>query len=131
MPTLVHIRIQSEAGPAQVPSPADQTIKGYLTDINRFGMGLLTQTLLPLDTLLELEFPRSALPLTSQEPPKGSMQIIGRVVHVTPQGSQFRIGISFVRIDEIDQFLIERAMSLQTASLYSHERRRAPRLAVL
>jgi hypothetical protein len=128
----VRLQVQPSPEAPHVSPELWQTgpVEAFLVDLSEFGIGLLSHTSLPWGVLVELEFQRSALPHPYWNPPKGTMKILGRVVHSTPYAGQFRIGISFTRMEESDRNLIRRLLSAQPAPS-AQERRRSPRISLL
>ena len=92
-------------------------------DISIHGVGLLSQTFLPVGTLIDLEFPRSALPVTGSPPAEGSVRITGRVTHTKPKGNQCHMGLDITQIDEATRRFIQSYVS-------SVDRRRSPRASL-
>ena len=111
----------------QIPSSTEAPFEALLFDISEFGIGLLTKTPLSWGIVVELELQRSALPLGSRTS-SGVMKMSGRVVHSTPHVGQFRIGISFTRMEESDRNLIRQ---LLTPKPVPDDRRRVSRLPLL
>ena len=111
----------------RIPTRSETSFEAFLFDISEFGIGLLTRVSLPWGTVVELELQRSALPLSSRSAP-GAMKITGRVVHATPHGGQFRVGISFTQMEEPDRNLIRQ---LLTPKPVPEDRRRGSRLPLL
>ena len=130
MPIPVQIRVRDNPVSQEPISRFKESMEAFLIDISEFGMGLLSQNSLPWGTLLDMEFSRAALPVRTKALSGGLMQVSGRVVQVTLQGNQYRIGISFIRIDESDRDLIQQ-LSPTTQAARSQERRRAPRVTLV
>ncbi len=97
-----------------------EAIEVQLVDISTHGVGLLSQTFLPVGTLIDLEFPRSALAVVGSSLAQGSVQITGRITHAKPKGNQCHMGLDITRIDETTRRFIQSYVS-------SVDRRRSPR----
>ena len=123
MPIPVQIHVREYPALKEPAHPVLESTEGFLIDISEFGMGLTAQAPMPWGTLVDIEFPRAALPVAARRHLEGLMHIIGRVVHAIPQGNQYRLGLSFIRVDDIDRSLIQQLTS-------GPERRRAPRISL-
>ncbi len=123
MPIPVQIRVTDYAVIKEASGPVKESFDALLIDISEFGIGLLSPSSLPWGALVEMRLDRSALPLTNLSS-RGLMQITGRVVHAIPQGNQYRLGVSFIRLEETDRAIIQQLTA-------SHERRRAQRVPLL
>lgn len=132
MAIAVLVHVHKDPGVREASKLVDDDIQAFLYDISEFGLGLLSSNPLPWGTLVEMEFPRSALPLVPS-PGSGQIHVAGRVVHSIPSGAQYRVGVSFTRMEELDRDLIRRLSSPgRTAQAQPQdERRRAVRLTIL
>lgn len=128
MPILVQVRVQPDPLLPATVHLDEAAIQAFLYDISEFGVGLLTNFSLPWGSVVDLELPRASLPLPGHSSPSGLMRINGRVIHSIPQGAQYRLGISFTRMEESDRALI-RKMSVAPLPRQD-ERRRTPRVAL-
>lgn len=129
MPISVKIRIQPESTTGEAKRSAlQESMEALLFDISELGIGLLSQNSLPWGTLVDVELARSALPLPNRASLEGSMRITGRVIHAIPQGGQYRLGISFIRLEDLDRALIRQLGFPQPVP---QDRRRAPRMQLL
>ena len=97
-----------------------EAIEVQLVDISIHGVGLLSQIFLPVGTLIDLEFPQSALAVAGSPPAQGSVRITGRITHTKPKGNQCHMGLDITQMDEATKRFIQTYVS-------SIERRRAPR----
>ncbi len=119
----VRVEVQEDPERSQTAYKPDGPIQAFLYDISEYGLGLLSNVSLPWGLLLRLEFSRAALPISAH--PAGLMQVTGRVVHCLPYAGQFRLGISFTRMEESDRILVRQLISPPGIP---EERRRAPRV---
>lgn len=124
MPIPVRIQVQPDPAIQPTPQALKEPTEVFLFDISEFGIGLLSNAPLPWGILVLIELPRAALAPTSQPSPGGSVRITGRVVHAIPQGNQYRLGISFIRLDDTDRALIQKLTA-------PPERRRSPRIPMV
>ena len=97
-----------------------EAIEVQLTDISTHGVGLLSQTFLPVGTVIDLEFPKAALSAVSSTLAQGSVRITGRIAYAKPKGDQCHMGLDITQIDDAARRFIQSYVS-------SIERRRAPR----
>ena len=123
MPVSVQIRVVDYPVLRESNIPVKDTLDALLIDISECGLGLNSPSSLPWGTLVEMQFERSALPLAAANR-RGLMRITGRVVHAIPQLDRYRLGVSFIRLDEADRLLIQQLTTTQ-------ERRRTPRVSLL
>ena len=123
MPIPVQVRVVDYPVMRESNIPVKDKLDALLIDISECGIGLNSPSSLPWGTLVEMQFERSALSIAAANP-RGLMRITGRVVHAIPQSDQYRLGISFIRLDEADRLLIQQ---LTTA----RERRRTLRVSLL
>ena len=132
MPIPVQVRIESSPNAPRVPPELLQQVpfEALLFDISEFGIGLLTKVSLPWGIVVDLELARSALPLSGRAASPGVMKITGRVVHATPHAGQFRVGVSFTRMEETDRNLIRQLLA-PTPKPPPQDRRRASRVPLL
>lgn len=127
MPIPVSLQVQPEASTPETRG-STKPMEAFLFDISELGIGLLSKNSLPWGTLVAIELSRSALPLADRSALKGLMRIRGRVIHAIPHAGQYRLGISFIRLEEGDLLLIQRLSSPQ---VLPDDRRRAPRIQLL
>ena len=104
-----------------------QRFETYLSDVSPLGIGLISRVNLPQGASVHLELPRAALPLEAARKLAGFIQITGRIVHVRPDAAQFRVGISFLHMQESDRNLLAQLIYPSPAP---PDRRRAPRLSL-
>lgn len=129
MPIPVQLQVQPDPATLETSRPAEP-MEAFLFDISEVGIGLLSKTSLPWGTLVTIELSRSALPLADRSSLKGLMRIRGRVIHAIPHAGQYRLGISFIRLEEADLLLIQR-LSSPRPQPQPQDRRRAPRIGLL
>lgn len=123
MPIPVHVEVQEDPERPQTARLPEGPIQAFLYDISEYGIGLLSNVSLAWGLLVQLELSRGALPLSTH--PQGLMRITGRVVHSLPYAGQFRLGISFTRMEESDRTLIRQLIAPPPLP---QERRHAPRI---
>lgn len=128
MPIPVWLQVQSDPAASGTGRPSQESLEAFLFDISEAGIGLLAQSSLPWGTLVALEFPRSAFPFSDRSSSEGLMRITGRVIHAIPYAGRYRLGISFIRLDDADRSLIRR---LSSPPPLPQDRRQAPRIRLL
>ena len=97
-----------------------ETLEVQLIDISIHGVGLLSQTFLPVGAVVDLEFPRASLSAEGPSPSGGSVKITGRIAYAKPKGNQCHLGLDITQIDQATRRFIQEYVS-------STERRRSPR----
>ena len=130
MAIAVLVHVHPDPAVKETARLPEEQIQAFLYDISEFGIGLLTNSSLPWGALVDLELPRTALPILPR-PSVGTMHIAGRVVHSIPSGAQYRIGVSFTRMDELDRALIRQLNTPTPQARQQDERRRVARVTLL
>ena len=121
----ITLRVSVRVNPAfsETVQLAKESIEGRLADISVIGIGLISPVFLPPGVLIDIELPRPALAdpnaLDPGKSAEGSISITAKVAYAKPFGSQCRIGVSFIHIEEADRALIQ--------AYVSRDRRRASR----
>lgn len=97
-----------------------EAVEVNLVDISVEGVGLLSKTFLPKGTVVDLEFPGSALTVPKSPPPPKNIRLTAKVMYSRPQGEMCRMGLRISQMsDETRQFIQEYSSS--------REQRRSPR----
>ena len=73
----------------------------YLFDISLKGVGLLTDYVFNLGSIIYIRINRKALNT------KKDLEVVGRVVHTSPYGNKFIMGIEFVNISNRNKNALE------------------------
>lgn len=97
-----------------------EAVEVDLVDLSVQGVGLLSKTFLPKGTLVELEFPGSALAVPGAPPPPAMFRITAKIMYSRPQGDLCRMGLLITRMDEETHRAIR-------GFAFSRELRRTPR----
>jgi len=120
-PISVVVQIQLNPASASGVHLAKGTVEGKIVDVSTQGMGFLSDTFLPVGTLVDFAIPRSLFCLPNRPVPAGSMEITGRIVYARPHAEGCRFGVSIVKIEETDRALLKDFVA-------SKERRQVPRI---
>jgi len=114
----VWIKINTSMGDAvQLEKEA---VEVAMVDISVHGVGLLSKTFLPKGTVVDLEFPGSALSVPKAAHPPDVLRITAKVIYARPQGELCRMGLIITEMDDEARRIIRDFAS-------SRELRRTPR----
>ena len=97
-----------------------EAVEVEMVDISVHGVGLLSKTFLPKGTLVDLEFPGSALTVPKAASPPEIIRITAKVMYTRPQGDLCRMGLMITEMDDETRRVVR-------DFAFSRELRRTPR----
>ncbi len=97
-----------------------ESVEVEMVDISVHGVGLLSKTFLPKGTVVDLEFPGSALSVPKAAHPPDILRITAKVVYARPEGELCRLGLIITEMDDESRRVIR-------DFAFSRELRRTPR----
>ena len=117
------VRIQIDPSMGEAVHLDKEAVEVSLVDLSVHGVGLLSKTFLPKGTVVDLEFPGSALSVPNTARPPEVLRITAKVVYARPEGELCQMGLMITEMDDETRRFIR-------DFTFSRELRRTPRTSL-